>query len=184
MKPKKWKTVLSRKCCENSWISVREDKVQLPSGDVLDSYIVINYCGAVGVLAIEQDKILLVKQYRYPIDKFTLEIPAGALIGKDRASIIKSARVELLEEAGYSATSMKLFHKYHPSPGSSNELIHLVIAKGLSKSNNILDKDQLFDVNWYSIKDVTKWINRGKITHSPTIIGVLFGLENNFFQDL
>jgi len=169
----KWRQISTKKCCENEWIKIREDVIGLPDGTQLNSFIVVEYCGAVGVLAIEQDKILLVKQYRYPINKFTLEIPAGAIMGKDRTSIIKSAREELLEEAGYNAKSIKYFYRYHPSPGSSNEVIHLVIAKGLNKSSNPLDKDKSFDAGWYKIKDVVKWIASGKITHSPTIIGVL-----------
>lgn len=178
MQLKKWKTISSHKCCENEWISVREDKVKLPTNEILNSYIVINYPGAVGVLAVQQNKILLVQQYRYAIDKFTLEIPSGGLIGKGHDNIIKSARVELLEEAGYIAGKIEPFYSYHPSPGSSNEIIHLVRALDIEKSADVVG----FDVNWYEIEDLLNLIRNNKIMHSPTIIAILIGYEQGYLE--
>lgn len=178
MKLKKWKTISSKKCCGNEWISVREDRVRLPTSELLESYIVIDYCGAVGVLAIQENKILLIKQYRYAIDRFTLEIPAGSLVGKGVANIKKSAEAELLEESGYRAKIIEPFYRYHPSPGSSNEVIYLTRALGIEKSTDVLG----FDVNWYDIKKVHQMIMEGAITHSPTVISVLLGQELGFFD--
>ncbi len=176
-KLEKWKTISSKKCCENEWISVREDKVQLPTNEILKSYIVVNYCGAVGVLAVQENNILLVKQYRYAIDKFTLEMPAGSLVGKGRANIIKSAKAELLEESGYIAKKIEPFYSYNPSPGSSNEVIHLTWAIDLVKSVDVSG----FHVDWYGIDSVLQMIKNRKIVHSPTIIGVYLGREMGYF---
>ena len=177
---RKWQQINTRQCCKNSWIRVREDVVKLPDGKELDSFIVVEYCGAVGILAIEESRILLVRQYRYAIDKFTWEIPAGALLGKDR--IEESARSELLEEAGFTASSISRFYGYYPSPGSSNEVIHLVVAKRLEKSREQNDKPKLFQVKWVGLDEVLPMISGGEISHSPTIVAVLIGRERGLFN--
>ncbi|HKI54773.1 MAG TPA: NUDIX hydrolase, partial [Anaerolineales bacterium] len=139
---------------------------------------VINYCGAVAVLASQKRKILLVKQFRYAINKFTLEIPAGNLVGPGRKNIILSAQNELLEESGYIAGSIEPFYSYYPSPGNSNEVIHLTRASDIEKSIDVSD----FDVAWYDLDKVLKMIEDEEIVHSPTVIGVLLGREMGFFE--
>ncbi len=177
----RWHRIRTRRCCQNQWIKVRQDAVRLPDGSQLESFIVVEYCGAVATLALQDGRVLLVRQYRYPADEFTLEIPAGALSGTRRADVSRTAKAELLEEAGYAAKTIRPFFRYRPSPGSSNEVIHIVLATGLTQHHDLCRTGSTISAKWYEIHDVLKMINEGKITHSPTIIAMLLARERALF---
>jgi ADP-ribose pyrophosphatase len=174
----KWKQVSSDIRCENRWIRVREDVVLLPTNQVLDSYIVVEYIGAVGIVAINRNnELLMVEQYRYPLEQFTWEIPSGAVIRDEDISV--SALRELREETGYSANSIEYLGKHHPSPGSSNEIIHIVTAAELYPDVELVESNRLLQHKWiplYGQHGVISQIRAGHITHGPTIVGLFLSL--------
>ncbi|MGI0072811.1 MAG: NUDIX hydrolase [Nitrosotalea sp.] len=132
---------------------------------------IIEHRGAAAVLAIENGKILLVKQHRFP-HGFVLEIPAGTL--ERGESPLHCAFRELEEETGYEARKMTPLVKYYPSIGYNTEVIHCFLASGIKKKSSLnLDEDEIISVVKIDLKKVLKMILSGKIIDSKTICAVL-----------
>lgn len=132
---------------------------------------VIEHRGAAAILAIEKDKVLLVKQYRFP-HGYVLEIPAGTLDKGEKA--ITCAFRELKEETGYEAKKMNPLLKFYPSIGYNLEAIHCFLATGIKKSSELkLDEDEIISVVKIDFKKVLRMILSGKIVDSKTICAVL-----------
>ena len=133
---------------------------------------IIEHRGAAAILAMEMDKVILVKQHRFP-HGYVLEIPAGTM-NKGEKDPKKCAFRELKEETGYKAKKMIPLLKYYPSIGYNTELIHCYVATGLKKSSDLkLDDDEILSVVKVDLKKVLRMILTGKITDSKTICAVL-----------
>jgi ADP-ribose pyrophosphatase len=157
---------------EGNAIGFRMDEVYLSDRRVRTREY-ITHPGAVGVLAFESpNKILLVKQYRYPVDEFTLEIPAGKLgKGEDPLDCVKR---ELEEETGFVAKKFRKLTAYWPTAAFSQEVIHLYVAEGLRPTQINPDDDELIELVRVSPKQLESLIRRGKIRDSKTLIAYLF----------
>jgi ADP-ribose pyrophosphatase len=132
---------------------------------------VIEHRGAAAVLAIENGKVLLVKQHRFP-HGFVLEIPAGTL-EKDESTLHCAFR-ELREETGYEAKKMTPLVKFYPSIGYNTEVIHCFVASGIKKKSELkLDEDEIISVVKIDLNKVLRMILSGKIIDSKTICAVL-----------
>ena len=132
---------------------------------------VIEHPGASAILAIEDEKILLVRQHRFP-HGYVLEIPAGTLEKGEKP--LKCAHRELREETGYTAKKMTPLIKYYPSIGYNTEIIHCYVASGIKKVGGLqLDQDEIMSVVKIDFNKVLKMITSGKITDSKTICAVL-----------
>jgi len=133
---------------------------------------IIEHRGAAAILAIEKDRIILVKQHRFP-HGYVLEIPAGTM-NKGEKDPKKCAFRELKEETGYEAKKMIPLIKYYPSIGYNTELIYCYVATGLKKSSDLkLDDDEILSVVKVDFKKILRMILSGKITDSKTICAVL-----------
>lgn len=155
-------------------IDVAVDKVRLPDGSVGQRELVFHN-GGVGIIAITSDnRILLVKQYRKPLERTILEIPAGKLDREGEEPILTAHR-ELEEEVGYRCEKMEPYMTFSLSPGFANEMMHLFIAKGLYQVPDPLPRD---DDEWLSIHQLTldeakQAIATGEICDSKTIIAIM-----------
>ena len=132
----------------------------------------IEHRGAAAMLAFdENNKIILVKQHRYP-HGYVLEIPAGTLEKREKPE--KCAFRELEEETGYSAKKMTHILTFYPSIGYNTEAIHCFLASGLKKSSDLkLDDDEILSVVKMDLKKVLRMIKSGEIQDSKTICAVL-----------
>jgi ADP-ribose pyrophosphatase len=132
----------------------------------------LTHPGAVGILAFDSlGKIILVKQYRYPVGTFTYEIPAGKL--SPREAPLACVKRELEEETGFRAQHITKMLSYWPTAAFSNELIHLYIARGLKASRQKPDDDEFLEIVRLSPKQLEMMIHRGKIHDSKTLIAYL-----------
>jgi len=132
---------------------------------------VIEHPGAAAILAIEDGKVLLVRQHRFP-HGYVLEIPAGTLERGEKP--LKCAHRELREETGHMAKKMIPLIKYYPSIGYNTEIINCYVASGIKKVGSLqLDHDEIMSVVKIDFKKVVKMIMSGKITDSKTICAVL-----------
>lgn len=132
---------------------------------------VVEHPGATAILAIENGKLLLVKQHRFN-HGFVLEIPAGTLEKGETPR--KCAVRELKEETGYHASKMTPLIKYFPSIGYNTEVIHCFVASGIRKvAGQELDEDEIMSVVKIDFKKVLRMIINGKIADSKTICAVL-----------
>lgn len=132
----------------------------------------IEHRGAAAMLAFdENDKVILVKQHRFP-HGYVLEIPAGTLEKKEDP--LNCAYRELEEETGYRAKKMTHLITYYPSIGYNTEVIHCYVASGLKKISDLsLDDDEILSVVKISLKRLLGMIKSGKIQDSKTICAVL-----------
>jgi len=131
----------------------------------------VDHPGAAAVLAVQDGKVLLVEQYRPAAGRQMLELPAGTI---DRSeSPLDCARRELEEETGYSAENWEVLGHIYPTPGYTNEVLHLFCASGLTKGEQRLEEGEDIDVRWIPLEEVEAMIDRGEINDAKTIISVL-----------
>jgi len=137
----------------------------------------IEHSGVAAILAIENDKIILEKQKRFP-NGFVLEIPAGT-IEKGEKPIVCAFR-EFKEETGYEAKKMTPLIKFHPSISFSTEIVNCFVASEIKKtSKQKLEEYENITIIKMDFKKVLKKIIRGEITDSKTICAVLTYLAKN-----
>ena len=150
------------------FLKMKRDTVSLPDGQ----YAVREYLehpGAVAILAVLDDgRILLERQYRYPIAQAVIEIPAGKLnAGEDP---LLCAQRELQEETGYTAKHWSKIRRIHPVISYSTEFIDIYLAEGLSPGPARLDEEEFLDVFAAPLEELLNWVEMGKITDVKTII--------------
>lgn len=152
-------------------VGFRADRVSLPDQQTAQREY-MTHPGAVGVLAFESPhKIILVKQFRYPVKQFTYEIPAGKLTpGEDPLACV---RRELEEETGFRARKVSKLLAFWPTAAFSNEVIHLYLARGLVKTRMNPDEDEFLEVISASPRHIERWIRSGRIRDSKTLIAYL-----------
>ena len=137
-----------RTLVEGGFLELRRDDVALPDGShATREYIV--HPGAVAVIPLLDDgRVVLVRQYRYPIAKAITEFPAGKLDAGE--STLECARRELLEETGYRAAEWAFACEIHNAPAYSTESIWLYFARGLTAGKQKLDHGEFLDVLRFS----------------------------------
>jgi len=164
-----WNTIKSEKKADFPLFIVYQDIVELPNKLKLDYYCV-DKIPVVVVLPIISDKIVMVKQYRYPIRSESLEIPAGHLWPDEYPK--ECAIRELKEETGFTAGKMEKILKYHPSTEYSTQVYHIFVAEDLKEGETAREKYELIDMEILSVKSVIDKILNGKITCGRTITAV------------
>ncbi len=147
------------------------DTVRLEN-EKLTTREVIRHNGAVAVIPLTEDnKVIMVRQYRYPLERVTLEIPAGKLEkGEDPYSAVVR---ELQEETGAQAKEIQCLGKIHPSVAILDECITLYFARGLSFTNQSPDDDEFLLVEAIPLRELCDMVMEGKITDAKTQIAAL-----------
>ena len=170
------KTIKSELVYEGKIFNLRVDKVVLPNGRETKREI-IEHSGSVAILPlISKDKFLFVQQFRKPIEKVLLEIPAGRI--EKGENLKECARRELIEETGYQANDFKKLASVYLAPGYSSEIIHIFLARNLKKSKSNLDDDEFIKTVILNKKEVLNKIIDNKIKDSKTIVSTLLFLYN------
>ena len=136
---------------------------------------VVYHPGASAVVAIDEDnRIIMEKQFRYALNDYLLEIPAGKLdVGEDP---LVCAKRELEEETGIIASEWISLGTIATSPGFCNEVIHLYVAKGLSKGEIHWDEDEYVEVERYTFDELLQRISEEKIKDSKTLSALLLAM--------
>lgn len=158
-----------------SIFTVSSDQVRIENGRIATRDIVHHH-GGVGVLAIRENAILFVRQYRYAIGKDLYEIPAGKL--EQNEDPYTCGMRELEEESGYTCERMETICAMYSTPGFCSEQIHLYEAIGLHKAKNPLpmDEDECITAHWIPLKDAAAMLQNGTIQDAKTIIAVQYAL--------
>jgi len=153
-------------------LHVRKDTVRLPNGNPATREV-IRHVGAVGVIPVTNDgKVIIERQFRYPLDRVITEIPAGKLdsFTEDRLS---AAKRELEEETGYTAKEWIEIGDYYPTPAYCDERITLYLARGLTLGNRHLDEDEFLNFEAVPLADLLEDVMAGRITDGKTQVAVL-----------
>lgn len=153
-------------------IDIYKDYVEIPNGTIAQ-WDFIGHKGAAAVVPVTKDgKILMVKQYRNAIDRFTLEIPAGGLNSVEEP-MIDCAKRELEEETGYKSQNLEFLISLRTAVAFCNERIDVFVAKDLTKTSQNLDDDEFIDVESYEIDELLKMIFEGNIQDAKTVSSLL-----------
>ncbi|EML6500545.1 NUDIX hydrolase [Clostridioides difficile] len=169
------KTISSDRVYTGKVITLKVDTVEIP-GQGYQKRELVEVGGAVGIVAITDDnKVVLVKQFRKPIEKPIFEIPAGKL--EKNESPKECAERELKEETGYSAKNIKLIHKFFTSAGFSNEIMFVYLATGLTPGENNLDADEFLDVYEIELEEAYNMVLKNDVEDAKTSIGLLLAKD-------
>ena len=150
------------------FLKMKRDKVSLPDGqEAVREYL--THPGAVAIVALLDDgRVLLERQYRYPIAKTCIEIPAGKLDPNE--DHLLCAQRELEEETGYSAKKWSYIRRIHPVISYSTEFIDIYLAEGLVSGKSHLDEEEFLDVFAAPLEQLIAWVEEGEITDVKTTI--------------
>ncbi|WP_188195031.1 NUDIX domain-containing protein [Nonomuraea sp. SYSU D8015] len=176
--PEAWEVVETKERFEGYVIRVVTDSVRMPRDEVADRDYVV-HPGAVAVLALDdQDRVLMIRQYRHPTRQLMWELPAGI---RDVAGepLVAGAARELAEEAGYRAETWHTLIDLRSSPGMTDERVRVFLARDLTK---IPDEENGFvhqheeigmPVEWIPLTDAVERALMGMIHNSATVAGIL-----------
>lgn len=150
------------------FLNMKRDKVSMPDGQVaVREYL--THPGAVAIVAILDDgRVLMERQYRYPIAKSCIEIPAGKLDPSEDHLVC--AKRELEEETGYKANKWSFIRRIHPVISYSTEFIDIYLAEHLVPGKSHLDEEEFLDVFAAPLEQILGWIEDGEITDVKTTI--------------
>ena len=168
-------TVKSEKIFEGKIVNLRVDTVELQNQKYAKREIV-EHKGAACILAVNNDKVIFVRQYRKAIEENILELPAGILNIAEEPP--EGALRELKEETGYRAGKIELIYEFYTSPGFSNEKVYLFKASELVYEGTDLDEDECLETIEVDRDEAKKMLETGKINDSKTIIGLLHWLNS------
>ncbi|KAF1295588.1 ADP-ribose pyrophosphatase [Enterococcus sp. JM4C] len=170
------KTLARKTIFKGHVIEVAVDDVQLPDGGMAKRELVFHN-GAVGIIPITNEgRIVLVKQFRKPLEKVILEIPAGKIDPGEENAPEKTARRELEEETGYQAERWQSVTTMYLSPGFSNEKMYIYYAEELNKVENPLaqDEDEVLELYELTLAEAKEEIRKGTICDSKTVYAIQY----------
>ena len=152
-------------------VTLKVDEVEMPDGSLAERELVF-HPGGVGVVAIdEDDRVVLVKQFRKPIEDAIYEIPAGKLdAGEDHRLC---GMRELEEETGLKAEEFVYLGFIYPSPGFTDEKTHMYLATGLTQGETHPDPDEYLDIVRMPLNEVLSKIMKNEINDAKTVAGIL-----------
>ena len=157
---------------------VRSDTVSYGGGRIVRQYV--DHPGAAAVVALdEEDRVLLIQQYRHPIRHRDWEVPAG-LLDVDGEGPLDTARRELAEEADLVAESWEPLVSIFTTPGGNDEIVHLFLARGLSPASAVHareDEEADIRLEWVPLDEAVAGIFSGRLRNGIMTVGVLAARE-------
>lgn len=176
MKDLTWKKLSSTYIHKGKWATLRVDKCEMPNGHIVDDYYVLEYGTWVNGVAITEDnKILMVHQYRHAADIISLEIPGGVVdAGEDPQQAL---RRELLEETGYQFDDFELLCTVYPNPSTGNNQAYSYLARGGKKvQEQSLDEAEEIIVTKHSIDEIKQLLAENKIAQTMHCTALFYAL--------
>lgn len=175
---KKWKILKSKLAFNNKWVTIRQDEVELPKGEIIDDFFVVVRPDIALVFPVTKNQeIVFVRQYRHATGEILLELPAGSFHPEIEDAEV-AARRELEEETGYVTEELVKLTTLYDNPIKDTNKIHLFLAKNvqlIGKQN--LDITEEVEVVLIPIERLMIKINQGEIRVSGTIAAIFLGMN-------
>lgn len=173
--PESWPVAGTEEHFTNWLVSVRTDKVRMPDGQQV-ARTVVGHIGAVAVLALDdEDRVLVIRQYRHPVGRPLWEIPAG-LRDVTGEALVDTARRELLEETGHTAREWHALLDSYASPGISSERIRIFLARGIAAAESDYERkgeEKFLEIARVPLAKAVAAALAGKLHNGSTIQGLL-----------
>jgi ADP-ribose pyrophosphatase len=172
-----WKILTSKYISQHQYFTARQDKCEMPDGQIVDPYFVVELPESVCAMAItENNEVLLARQYRHPISETILEIPGGFI---DEGENVETAiERELLEETGYAFTKFDYLGKVAANPGALNNYTHLYLARGGKKiSAQALDHNEEIEVLKVPLAEMRRMLQQNEIKQALHLACVFYAFQ-------
>lgn len=153
-------------------LHVRCDTVRLPDGKQASREYVVHPGAVVMIAELPNGKLLFERQFRYPLDRVFLELPAGKIHPGEDTLI--TAKRELQEETGYVAQHWHYLGMIHPCIGYSDERIEIFFARGLSHVGHALDDGEFLEVHEMDLAEAIEAVRDGRLTDGKSVAGLLW----------
>ena len=179
--PERWEVAGSEVRFKGRILQVRTDRVRMPNGDTTEiaERDIVVHPGSVGVIGLDEDeRVLLIRQYRHPVGRLLWEPPAG-LRDVDGEPTWRTAARELAEEAGYRAREWHTLLDVFTSPGMTNERVRIFLARGLTEvPADEVDFERIHEeagmpVVWVPLDQAVAAVRRGDIHNPLAVMGIL-----------
>ena len=162
----KWKILSSEYLSRHRYFTARKDKCETPEGNIVDEYFVVELpttCCAVAIT--EQGEVLMVRQYRHPVEEAILEIPGGFVDENETPE--QAVKRELKEETGYEFSTIKKVGKIAANPGVLNNFTFLFLAQGgIKTGEQTLDTNELIEIEKISLQELKTLFLENRILQS------------------
>ena len=158
-----WRRLTRRSAYANPWLEVLHDEVLRPDGSAGIYGVVHLRNAAVGVVALdEDDRVLLVGQYRYTLDEYSWEIPEGGVPFDEE--LVDGARRELREETGFGASDWRLLFRFSMSNSVTDEVGAIFVATGLTAGEAAPEPSEELALRWVALDEAIAMIDAGELT--------------------
>jgi 8-oxo-dGTP pyrophosphatase MutT (NUDIX family) len=172
-----WKTLDSRIAYENAWLRLREDRVLRPDGNE-GIYSVVELRPSVGIIALNQNReIVLVGQWRYPLGRYTWEIPRGGS-HEGESDMLAAAQRELKEEAGLEAQTWQSLGAVDVNNGVTTDVQHLFLATGTQACEGHPDPEEEIELRWVPFRQAVEMALQGDLTEVCTVAAILMAARS------
>lgn len=170
-----WRKLSTQPVLRTPYYGVRLDRLRRPAGDEVDYYVLEFARQAVGTVAVRDDgRLLLVRQWRHPVEKLTWSIPAGGMeVGESAAD---AALRELREETGYDSRKIEPLYHYHPTIGIADQTFHLFIAADLEQLDHP-DAGEIHEVEAFSRAQIETMLAGNEVVDGMSLTGLLLWLR-------
>lgn len=175
------KTICQDRKYEGRILNLRVDDVELPNGKTAVREVVEHHGGVTVAALTQENELLFVRQFRYPYGETVLELPAGKL-EKDEDPFHAGIR-ELREETGAVAEKYVDLGKFYPSPGYTNEVIHLYGATGISFREQALDEDEFLNLEKIPLSTAVEMVLNNEIPDGKTQAAVLKMAMRTWYEE-
>lgn len=172
----KWQVLSSEYIHKGPWATLRTDRCLMPDGRIVSSYYVLEYPDWANAVALTEDnKIIMVRQYRHAAGVVSLEIPGGVIEPGELPEV--GMKRELLEETGYQFDELEPLCKLRANPSTGNNITHCYLASGGKKvQGQHLDEQEQIEVEEYTIEEVKQLLADNKITQALHVSTLFYAL--------
>ena len=170
-------TLSSEYLFKDLWFKVRKDAYRSPTGKIVDPYYVYEFPEWVTAVPVTEDgKIVMVRQYRHALGEVCLEFPGGCVDDTDK-NFEEAIRRELLEETGYSFSSVKSVGRISANPSTNNNLMHLFLARGGKKvAGQSLDHNEEIEIELFTMDELKQLVRENKLLQAMHVSCFLYAM--------